>query len=69
VSSPRLTCRERQVLELVADGYRTAEIAEQLSLGARTVETHRSKLMRKLGVHTAAAMVRAALEFGFLRIE
>ena len=69
MSSPRLTCRERQVLELVADGYRTAEIAEQLSLGARTVETHRSKLMRKLGVHTAAAMVRAAMEHGILRIE
>jgi DNA-binding NarL/FixJ family response regulator len=65
---PRLTYRERQVLELVADGCKSADIAERLQLGRRTIETHRGKLMKKLGVHTAAAMVRAAMTHGLLRI-
>ena len=65
---PRLTFRERQVLELVAEGCKSADIAERLQLGRRTIETHRGKVMKKLGVHTAAAMVRAAMSHGLLRI-
>ena len=65
---PRLTYRERQVLELVAEGWKSADIATRLQLGRRTIETHRGKLMKKLGVHTAAAMVRAAMSHGLLRI-
>jgi len=62
-----LTCRERQVLQLVAEGFTSAQIGNRLTLGVRTVETHRAKVMRKLRVHTAAAMVRVALQNGLLR--
>src|SRR5262245_62953112 len=55
-----LTYRERQVLQLVAAGLTSAQIGNRLTLGVRTVETHRAKVMRKLGVHTAAAMVWVA---------
>jgi two-component system, NarL family, response regulator NreC len=61
-----LTPRERQVLQLVAEGYTSAAIAEQLFISPRTVETHRSNLMRKLGLRTPAEVVRYAVRHGVL---
>lgn len=59
-----LTPRQREVLQLVAEGNSTKEIAEQLGLSVKTVETHRAQLMRRLGVDTIAGLVRAAVRLG-----
>jgi DNA-binding NarL/FixJ family response regulator len=61
-----LTPREREVLQLVAEGHTSPEIAERLFISPRTVETHRSNLMRKLGLRTPADVVRYAVRHGVL---
>ena len=63
-SSPEtlLSEREIQVVRLVAEGKITKEIAEQLYVSVRTVETHRSRIMKKLGVSNTAEMIRMAYE-------
>jgi DNA-binding NarL/FixJ family response regulator len=60
----RLTPRERQVWQLVAEGRINQEIAEELELGVRTIETHRAKLMNKLDAHNVAELVRLAVRHG-----
>jgi len=62
-----LTEREAEVFELVALGYHNTEIAELVHLSVTTVETHKSRLMRKLGVHSRAGVVRCAIAIGILR--
>ncbi|HWB42971.1 MAG TPA: response regulator transcription factor [Gemmatimonadales bacterium] len=62
----QLTARERQVLVGVAQGHTNREIAVQLGISHRTVETHRESLMRKLGVRTVAGLTRLALEAGLV---
>lgn len=57
-----LTPREREVLQQVAEGRRSAEIAARLSISVRTVELHRANLMRKLGVRTQTELVRYVLQ-------
>jgi two-component system response regulator NreC len=57
-----LTDREREVLRLIALGHTNAEIAEQLFLSVRTVETHRAHIQQKLGASTRAELVAYALE-------
>lgn len=59
-----LTPRERDVLRGIARGRTNKEIAAELGIGARTVETHRESLMRKLGIRTVAGLTRLALEAG-----
>ena len=61
-----LTARERQVLQLAAEGYTNAEIAGRLSISRRTVESHRAKVMHKLGLHSHTDLVRYALRRGIL---
>jgi len=61
-----LTTRQRQVLRLAAEGLSTADIAVRLGIKRRTVESHRAKVMRKLGVHTQANMIRYTLQRGIL---
>lgn len=61
-----LTPREREVLKLVAEGYRTREIAEYLSLSERTVEKHRVNMMRKLGLKGVSAVTAYAIDNGLL---
>ena len=56
-----LTLREREILQLIAEGKNKAEIAVRLKISPRTVETHRTNLMRKLAIHKLAALVRYAL--------
>jgi DNA-binding CsgD family transcriptional regulator len=65
----KLSQRERQVLECVARGDTNAEIATRLGLSRRTVETHRARMMRKLGLETQADAIRFALRRGLLPIE
>lgn len=58
---PTLSEREQDVLQLVAMGYTSREIADKLSLSTKTVETYRARGMEKLGLHSRAALVRFAL--------
>lgn len=64
----RLTPREREVLRLIALGHTSVEIAEKLGLSPRTIETHRARIHRKLGLGTRAELVRYALRHNLLRI-
>ena len=59
-----LTPRERQVLKLLADGMRPREIAQELSISAKTVEVHKQNLMNKLEIHSAAELTRFAIREG-----
>jgi two-component system nitrate/nitrite response regulator NarL len=58
---PMLSARERQVLALIAEGCRNKEIAGKLSVGVRTVETHRERIMRKLDIHNVAGLTKFAI--------
>lgn len=60
-----LTERERQVIRLITAGHRTREIAQALSLSHKTIEKHRSSLMRKLGLRNASAVAAYAISHGF----
>lgn len=62
----RLSARERQVLVLLAHGHTHSEMAEQLGISVKTVETHRARLSEKLGLKTRADLVRLALDAGLL---
>lgn len=62
-----LSDREREVMRLVALGLRTREIADKLSVSAKTVEKHRTNLMRKLGLRTAAAVATYAISNGYVQ--
>ena len=62
----QLTTRERDVLVRVARGQQNKEIASELGISVRTVESHRDSLMRKTGLRNAAALTRLALESGLL---
>ncbi len=61
-----LSEREQEVLKMVAFGHTSAEIAEQLNLSAKTVETYRARGMEKLGLRTRAALVKFALQEGLI---
>jgi two-component system response regulator NreC len=63
---PQLTERELEVMGRVAEGYTNAQIAEELRLGIKSIETYRSRVMEKLGLTTRADLVRFALECGIL---
>jgi DNA-binding NarL/FixJ family response regulator len=61
-----LTKREREILKLVGEGYKNKEIADYLCVSAKTVEKHRSNIMRKLDLHTASALTAYAIERGMV---
>jgi DNA-binding NarL/FixJ family response regulator len=67
--SPRLTDRERQVLQMIAEGKGTKEIAADLSLSAKTVETHRQHLMDKLEMYTVAELTKYAIREGLTSLD
>lgn len=64
-----LTTREREVLQLSAEGHTNSEIAARLGISTRTAETHRSRLMHKLSLHTQADLIRYALRRGIIPME
>lgn len=71
-SSPAVEClsaREREIMLLLARGHTNREIATKLDISVRTAESHRTRLMRKLGVATRADLVTLALARGLLRAE
>ena len=61
-----LTNREREILQLVAEGKSSPEIAKQLQLSVKTVEGHRGRIMAKLDVHHVAGLVRHAIKIGLV---
>ena len=65
----QLTPREREVLQLVAEGHTNISIGRMLSIGPRTVEKHRANLMSKLEVHDLAGLVRAAIKHGVVSLD
>ncbi len=71
VSDPyqTLTNRERELLQMAAEGLTTAEIAKRLSISPRTAEIHRGRMMTKLGLHNQTDLVRYALKRGILPME
>jgi len=67
VAQDPLTPRERQVLQLVAEGKTTKESAQLLNISAKTAETHRARIMEKLNIHETAGLVRYAIRRGLIR--
>ncbi len=61
-----LTDREREILQLVAESHSTKEIAAKLGISVKTVDNHRTNLMRKLNLHDVASLTRYALEVGLI---
>jgi two-component system response regulator NreC len=64
-----LTTREREILYMAAQGLTSAEIAERLMIGVRTVDTHRASMMRKLGLHTPLDLIRYAVRRGIVTLD
>lgn len=63
-----LTAREREVLIHIAEGLSNKEIASQLGVGVRTVETHRERIMKKLSIHSVAGLTKFALAQGLITL-
>jgi DNA-binding NarL/FixJ family response regulator len=68
-SFDQLTPREREVLQLIAEGYTNQGMAQLLNVSIKTVERHRANLMAKLDVHDVAGLTRIALEHGLIFID
>jgi len=62
-----LTPRQREVLQLIAEGYSTKKIARTLKISVKTVETHRMQLMERLDIHDIAGLVRYAIRVGLVK--
>ena len=67
-SLPALTFREREVIQLVAEGHSTKEVAALLDLSSKTAETHRSNIMRKLNLHSVSDLVVFAIRNGIIQV-
>src|SRR5437763_338879 len=65
----KLTPRQVQVLQLIAEGKSTKQVALDLDISAKTVECHRAQLMERLDIHDIASLVRFAIKVGLLEIE
>lgn len=65
----RLSSRERQVLQMLAEGHAVADIAATLSLSPKTVETYRARMMEKLDIHDFATLVKFAIQHGITTLE
>ena len=67
-TAPRITARERQVLQLIAEGYTSTRIADRLHLAPSTVEVHRRNIMRKLDLHSVAELTKYAIRSGLTSV-
>jgi DNA-binding NarL/FixJ family response regulator len=68
-SLERLTPRQREVLQLIAEGHTTQGIAQVLGISVKTVETHRAQLMERLDIHDIAGLVRYAIRVGLVVVD
>ena len=64
-----LTSREREVLQLIAEGYTNKEIADKLGISSRTADAHRYNMMQKLDLHNVAGLTRFAAAFGLVALQ
>lgn len=64
----RLTSRERQVLQMIAEGKTNRDVSKTLGLAVKTVDTHRARLMRKLDIHDQTTLVKFALRKGLVSL-
>ena len=65
----KLTRRQREILQLIAERHNTKEIAQVLGISIKTVETHRAQLMNRLGIHDVPGLVRFAIRTGLVSLE
>ncbi len=65
-SQPKLTPRQREILQMIAEGHSTKEIATRLDLSVKTVETHRAAIMNRLDIHDVPGLVRYAIRAGLI---
>ena len=68
-SSQKLTERETEVLQYIAQGFTNRQIADTLNLSFRTINTHRANIMQKLDIHDTAGLVRHAITIGLVKME
>lgn len=68
-SLERLPLRQREVLQLIAEGYTTKEIASKLNISAKTAESYRSELMKALEIHDIASLTRYAIRTGLVSLD
>ena len=68
VSLNNLTSREREILQLIAEGYSSREIAEFLDTSVKTVDAHRNNLMKKLKIHRKTELIKYAIQHGIIQI-
>ena len=64
----KLSLRQREILQLIAEGQTTKDIAQRLNLSVKTVETHRSQLMERLDIHDVPGLVRFAMRVGLIQL-
>ena len=64
----KLSMRQREILQLIAEGQTTKDIAQRLNLSVKTVETHRSQLMERLDIHDVPGLVRFAMRVGLIHL-
>ncbi len=70
IGRPRtLTSREKEIVQLVAIGYKNREVAEKLGIAVKTVETHRANIMNKLALRNIAELIRYAIQKGMVSVE
>ena len=65
----KLTARQREILSLIAEGKSTKQVALQLNISVKTVESHRTQIMERLNIHDVAVLVRYAIKTGLVKIE
>jgi DNA-binding NarL/FixJ family response regulator len=68
IEADPLTPRERQILQLVAEGKTTKEIAALLNVSFKTAESHRNRIMKKLNIHNVTGLVHYAIRSGLMRL-
>jgi len=66
IAVQELTPRQREVLQLIAEGHSTKDMAQRLSVSVKTIETHRMEIMNRLGIHDVAGLVRYAIRIGLI---
>ncbi len=69
LSLPKLTTREREVAQLIAEGHSTRDISKMLTVSVKTVETHRANIMHKLSTKSATDIVKYALKRGWITLD
>jgi DNA-binding NarL/FixJ family response regulator len=67
-SAQRLTARQREVLQLFAEGRSAKEVAAVLKVSTRTAEFHKARILEALGIHSTADMVQYAIRHGFITV-